>query len=516
VVSTQSFIELLAASERLTLALLGWRYRLRSRSTLRHLKFDTHEQFVLYLQLKGVQILAMTPLWLRPSQNHCKLQSTVATHRSRKFQRQNIDRKTANDVPLLAMCWQMHDEQARWCVAQWECSGRISQSQFRRPLSVPSSTLSVPRWILTPPRPLTINQRLSPCPDHNSLVANRTHNLRISTFSPKLNHALTTRIMSTLPTRQDILIVGCGIAGPVLATLLLSSSQPFTALPRITILERNTAAIGSGQNIDIRGIGKHIISKLGLTDEIKKATTGEEGVRIVDASNRIWAQYAADKTGKVETGTSDVEILRGRLAEILLAKAKRVSKDVEARGGSAVEFIFDDNLESLHQDNDKVHVQFAKGGQRTFDVVVGADGLHSKTRKLIWAQAQEECLKPLHMYGAFFSTKKLEGDGDWRSWFHASGGVSVMLRPSGTKEKSTVLVLLADKSGAIAKVMSGSKRNVEAQKRLVMKKLDGILWQEQRLKEAVETSDDFYFDVTAQVKLDKWSKDRVVLLGDAG
>jgi len=322
--------------------------------------------------------------------------------------------------------------------------------------------------------------------------------------------------MSTLPTRQDILIVGGGIAGPVLATLLLSSSQPITALPRITILERNTAAIGSGQNIDIRGIGKHIISKLRLTDEIKKATTGEEGVRIVDASNRIWAQYAADKTGKVETGTSDVEILRGRLAEILLAKAKRVSKDVEARGGSAVEFIFDDNLESLHQDNDKVHVQFAKGGRRTFDLVVGADGLHSKTRKLIWGQAQEECLKPLHMYGAFFSTKKLEGDGDWRSWFHAPGGVSVMLRPSGTKEKSTVLVLLADKSGSIAKEMSGSERDVEAQKRLVMKKLHGIFWQEQRLKEAVQTSDDFYFDVTAQVKLEKWSGDRVVLLGDAG
>jgi 2-polyprenyl-6-methoxyphenol hydroxylase-like FAD-dependent oxidoreductase len=322
--------------------------------------------------------------------------------------------------------------------------------------------------------------------------------------------------MSTLPKRQDILIVGCGIAGPVLATLLLSSTQPITSFPRITILERNTAAIGSGQNIDIRGIGKHVISKLGLTDEIKKATTGEEGVRIVDASNRTWAQYAADKTGKIETGTSDVEILRGRLAEILLAKAKRVSKDVEARGGSAIEFIFDDSIENLQQDNDKVYAQFAKGGRRTFDLVVGSDGLHSKTRKLIWGQAQEECLKPLHMYGAFLSTKKLEGDGEWRSWFHAPGGVSVMLRPSGTKKKSTVLVLLADKSGSIAKEISDSQRDVAAQKSLVMRKLDGILWQEHRMKEAVETSDDFYFDVTAQVKLDRWSQGRVVLLGDAG
>lgn len=322
--------------------------------------------------------------------------------------------------------------------------------------------------------------------------------------------------MSTPPTRQDILIVGCGIAGPVLATLLLSSTQPITSIPRITILERNTAAMGSGQNIDIRGIGKHVISRLGLTDEIKRTTTGEEGVRIVDASNRIWAQYAADKTGKIETGTSDVEILRGRLAEILLAKARRVSKDVEARGGSAVEFIFDDNIETLQQDNDKVHVQLTRGRQKTFDLVVGADGLHSKTRKLIWGQAQDACLKPMYMYGAFFSTQKKDGDGEWRSWFHAPRGVSVMVRPSGTKEKSTVLVLLADKSSSIAKELSSSGRDVAVQKSLVMRKLDGIFWQEQRLKEAVETSDDFYFDVTAQVKLDKWSKGRAVLLGDAG
>jgi 2-polyprenyl-6-methoxyphenol hydroxylase-like FAD-dependent oxidoreductase len=332
-----------------------------------------------------------------------------------------------------------------------------------------------------------------------------------------MSTALNLRNISTdPPTRRDILIIGCGIAGPVLATLLLSSAQPVASLPRITILERNTASIGSGQNIDIRGIGKHVISELGLIDEIKKATTGEEGVRIVDANNRIWAQYAADKTGKVETGTSDVEILRGRLAEILLAKAKRVSKDVEAKGGPPLEFIFNDSIESLHQDTDKVYVKLAKGGERTFDLVIGADGLHSKTRKLVWGSAQDDCLKPLHMYGAFFSTEKQDGDGDWRSWFHAPGGVSVMLRPSGTKEKSTVLFLLADKSGLIAKELSGSERDVPAQKRLVLKKLEGIIWQEHRLKIAVETSDDFYFDITAQVKLDKWSRGRVVLLGDAG
>ncbi|KAH0392187.1 hypothetical protein KCU89_g13725, partial [Aureobasidium melanogenum] len=91
-----------------------------------------------------------------------------------------------------------------------------------------------------------------------------------------------------------------------------------------------------------------------------------------------------------------------------------------------------------------------------------------------------------------------------------------MLRPSGTKEKSTVLVLLADKNGNIAKEIAGNERDVPAQKRLVLKKLESIAWQEHRLKTAVEVADDFYFDTTAQIKLDRWSKGRVVLLGDAG
>ncbi|CAD0109411.1 unnamed protein product [Aureobasidium uvarum] len=323
-------------------------------------------------------------------------------------------------------------------------------------------------------------------------------------------------VLTNTSARQNILIVGCGIAGPVLATLLLSSPGSVHELPQITILERNTAALGSGQNIDIRGLGKHVINELGLTEEVKRATTGEEGVKIVDAANRVWAQMAADKTGKVETGTSDVEILRGRLAEILLDQAKRVSESVKARGGMGVDFIFGDSIQGLHQDDNKVYVQLANAGRRTFELVVGADGLHSKTRKLAWGAEQEGCSKPLHMYGAFFSTNKEAGDGDWRSWFHAPGGVSVMLRPSGTKEKSTVLVLLADKDGSIAKDLEGSARDVPAQKSLVLRRLKGIVWQEQRLRNAVAEADDFYFDTTAQIKLDRWSKGRVVLLGDAG
>ena len=114
----------------------------------------------------------------------------------------------------------------------------------------------------------------------------------------------------------SILIVGCGVAGPTLASFLLLSDLPAKEKPHITILERAPFLRAQGQNIDVRGAGVTVIRKLGLESAIRAAVTGEEGAQFVDANNQVWAQFSADKTGKVQTGTSDIEILRGRLAEI--------------------------------------------------------------------------------------------------------------------------------------------------------------------------------------------------------
>jgi len=321
---------------------------------------------------------------------------------------------------------------------------------------------------------------------------------------------------SPVPQPRSILIVGCGIAGPAIATLVLSSPLPAAQLPHITIIERSPQFLGSGQNIDIRGIGKHVIRLLGLENAIKRSTTGEEGVKLVDEKGGVWAQFAANKSGKVETPTSDVEVLRGKLAAILFGKAKEVSDNVQARNGLGVEFIFNESITSLHDTGDRVDVSLAKAGNRTYDLVVGADGLNSKTRKLAFGSLAAGCLKPLEMYGAFFSMSKEKQDGKWRSWFHCPGGRSVMLRPSGTNEMNTVLVLLADKSEEIRKEVQAMGRDVDAQKTLVMRKMQGMGWQEDRLIDAVEESKDFYFDELAQIKLERWSTGRVVLLGDAG
>lgn len=317
----------------------------------------------------------------------------------------------------------------------------------------------------------------------------------------------------------SILIIGGSVAGNALASLLLLLPLPITELPHITILERSAASCSYGQNIDVRGTGIEILSKLGIENLVRAATTGEEGVRIVDEKNRVWAEMAADKTGRVQTGTSDVEILRGRLTEILRVRAEELSVQVKGLGGRGIEFVDREWLGSLEQEGDRVRVVFANSGEkRSFDLVVGADGLQSLTRKMVWGtEGEEDRLKRIEAFGGFFSMPRGETDSLWRRWYHGPGKRGIMVRPSDRSDRSTVFMIVVNETDArfrdVAKVGS---RSIAGQKALLTEYFRDAGWESERIVAEMNAADDFYYDAIAQVKMDSWSKGRVVLLGDAG
>lgn len=317
---------------------------------------------------------------------------------------------------------------------------------------------------------------------------------------------------------MKILIVGCGIAGPTLASFLLLANIPADQKPHITILERASQprAHLRGQNIDIRGAGVALIRKLGIETLIRSSTTGEEGVKLVDRDNRVWASNAADKTGKLQTPTSDIEILRGRLADICWKNSQRVSSEVEREGGNAVEYIFGDLLDTVEQDGNKVHVRFANSGQqRAFDLVVGADGMQSQTRQLVWgAEGESQRLKRLGMYAGFFSIPKGNTDDKWRRWFHAPGRRGIMLRPDDRGARTTVFMQVVNEEDP--RFVEASNKGVGFQKALLEEYFFNAGWESPRVIQGMKETDDFYYDMVAQVRMDRWSKGRVVLLGDAG
>jgi len=317
----------------------------------------------------------------------------------------------------------------------------------------------------------------------------------------------------------NILIVGGGVAGNALASLLLLLPFPIAELPHITIVERSAASCSYGQNIDVRGTGIEILSRLGVEDRVRAATTGEEGVRIVDEKNRIWAEMAADKTGRVQTGTSDVEILRGRLTEILHERAEEFSAQVQALRGKGIEFVNKDWLASLEQVGDRVRVVFANSGEkRSYDIVVGADGLQSLTRKMVWGtEGEEDRLKRIGAYGGFFSMPRSETDSLWRRWYHAPGKKGIMVRPSDQPDRSTVfMIVVNDKDARFQNVAKIGSRSVAGQKELLSEYFHDAGWESERIVREMNAADDFYYDAIAQVKMDSWSRGRVVLLGDAG
>ncbi|KAF9872046.1 pyridine nucleotide-disulfide oxidoreductase [Colletotrichum karsti] len=317
----------------------------------------------------------------------------------------------------------------------------------------------------------------------------------------------------------NILIVGCSIAGPTLATFLLLAPTRSSEKPHITILERAPVFRPQGQNIDVRGAGVTIIRKLGLEAAIRAATTGEEGVQFVDKDNQIWGSFGADKSGKVQTPTSDIEILRGRMADLLYGRSQEVSKQVQDDGGAGIEYIFGDSLDELEQDGDKVHVHFSKSGERrTFDLVVGADGLQSRTRSLAWGEdGEKDRVKRLDMYGGFFSMPRGPTDSEWRRWFHAEGRRGIMIRPSGLKDRTTVFMAVVngqdERLRAVAERKGGS---TAAQKAILKEYFQGLGWETDRIIKEMMATEDFYYDTISQIKMGKWSKGRVVLLGDAG
>ncbi|POS76713.1 hypothetical protein DHEL01_v204898 [Diaporthe helianthi] len=316
----------------------------------------------------------------------------------------------------------------------------------------------------------------------------------------------------------EILMVGCSIAGPALATLLLLSPLPASHKPHITILERSAALRTDGQNIDIRGAGVTLIRHLGLESAVRASTTGEEGVQLVDGDNVVWAQSAADKTGRYQTPTSDIEILRGRLSELLWKRSKAVSEEVVRDGGKGVEYLFGDYLDDIEEVGDKVKVHFAmEGHHRSFDLVVGADGLQSRTRSMVWgSEGEEDRVKRLGMYGAFFSMPSGKTDTQWRRWFHAPGRRGIMTRPDEQRDKTTVFMHVINDHDERLPSLAGKRDAVQAQKDIMAEYFHDAGWESERIIKEMMATRDFYYDMVGQVKMDKWSKGRVVLVGDAG
>lgn len=289
---------------------------------------------------------------------------------------------------------------------------------------------------------------------------------------------------------KTVLISGASIAGPAVAYWL--HRHGFAT----TVVERAPTLRPGGQAVDLRGVAREVVDRMGILPAVRRHGVDERGMAMVNARDRHVARVPVDLfdgNGPV----AEIEIMRGDLTHILY-EATRAHTD----------YRFGDHITQLVQHEDGVDVTFASGDARTFDIVLGADGIHSGVRRHAFGPASR-FVRFLGGYTAYFTVPD-PGDIDgWFLMFRAPGGRVAGIRP---ERGGTAKVSLSFRSPEL----TYDRADVARQRQILAGAFAGVGWRVPAMLAALPAAPDFYFDTICQVHVERWSQGRVALLGDAG
>ena len=287
---------------------------------------------------------------------------------------------------------------------------------------------------------------------------------------------------------RKILIIGAGIAGPTICYWL----KKYGFDP--TLIERSKQLRTGGHAIDIRGIALDVVKKMDIYDSIRAKRTSVLSTRYVDADGQTLSEEQGEKA-RFRAG-DDVEIVRGELVKILL----QAISDVPCH--------FHKEIISLAQKDQFVEVTFKDGHIERYDLVMAADGLHSSTRGMTFLD--EDC--QFFNLGSYLSIFSIPNYLHLNRIDVSYGKDQKFIAMNSDKDPDRAFVTFAFRSKKVLSDIATER----GQKKALRDLFYDLGWESNKILELMNDSDDFYFDVMAQIKMDSWTKGRVALLGDAG
>jgi len=286
---------------------------------------------------------------------------------------------------------------------------------------------------------------------------------------------------------MKVLISGAGPAGLTVAYWL----RRYGFAP--TIVERAPSLVTGGYKIDVRGSALQVLRRMGIHDAVVAASTDMHGAVLVDADGKVINRMTGEAFG--HRASEDLEIVRGTLCQILMDHI------------SDAEFIFGDTVQAISQSSDGVRVELAKHGPREFDLVIGADGLHSNVRKIVFGD-ESRFARDLGLYLCVYSVPNYLNLDRMEMQYTELGRVAAIWSSRGDANAKACF-------GFVAPAPVDLRDRAQHQQ-VLANVYRGIGWEVPRLLEMMPGASDYYFDVAAQISMDRWSKGRVALAGDAG
>ena len=291
-----------------------------------------------------------------------------------------------------------------------------------------------------------------------------------------------------MPNINKILVIGAGIAG--LAVCYWLKRFGFSPI----LIERSANLRKGGVGLDVRGVAIDLVKRMGIYEKICDTRTQVELGRYVDAEGNILLEEKGERF--VYRQGEDVEIKRGDLVEILIDAIEGVPCH------------FNQSIDSIKQKEGDVEVQFKDGRTEHYDLVIGADGLHSKTRRMVFDKDEYK----LTNLGACFGV------------FSIPNYLNLNHTEVQCEANQKLISITSDKNPKIAEVafmfrvqnVLNNVRDENEQKRFLHNTFQDFGWETSKILEMMSASDDFYFDSVSQVEMKSWTKGRVALLGDAG